>query len=136
MTKTTIDTFLSYPIVNVLLIVIGILNIGDYLFAFLIKLKFGKDLTIWNFLLLIFWLSIIVKGIIGFKIKGFDSKSSKMIKMGIRISLLLFFGFLFTMGFLIDKNFYIEWFIPFIIFLIITLKGFIDLKKKGLDRIQ
>ena len=136
MTKTKIDTFLSYPIVNVLLIVIGILNIGDYLFAFLIKLKFGKDLTIWNFLLLIFWLSIIVKGIIGFKIKGFDSKSSKMIKMGIRISLLLFFGFLFTMGFLIDKNFYIEWFIPFIIFLIITLKGFIDLKKKGLDRIQ
>tara|TARA_Y100001935_G_C17171366_1_gene440411 strand:+ start:212 stop:622 length:411 start_codon:yes stop_codon:yes gene_type:complete len=136
MTKTTIDTFLSYPIVNVLLIVIGILNIGDYLFAFLIKLKFGKDLTIWNFLLLIFWLSIIVKGIIGFKIKGFDSKSSRMIKMGIRISLLLFFGFLFTMGFLIDKNFYIEWFIPFIIFLIITLKGFIDLKKKGLDRIQ
>ena len=136
MTKTKIDTFLSYPIVNVLLIVIGILNIGDYLFAFLIKLKFGKDLTIWNFLLLIFWLSIIVKGIIGFKIKGFDSKSSKMIKMGIRISLLLFFGFLFTMGFLIDKNFYIEWFIPFIIFLIITLKGFIDLKKEGLDRIQ
>ena len=136
MTKTKIDAFLSYPIVNVLLIVIGILNIGDYLFPFLIKLKFGKDLTIWNSLLLIFWLSIIVKGIIGFKIKGFDSKITKMIKMGIRISLLLFFGFLFTMGFLIDKNFYIEWFIPFIIFFIITLKGFIDLKKKGLDRIQ
>ena len=130
MTKTKIDAFLSYPIVNVLLIVIGILNIGDYLFLFLIKLKFGKDLTIWNSLLLIFWLSSIVKGIIGFKIKGFDSKISKMIKMGIRISLLLFFGYLFTMGFLIDKNLYIEWLIPFIFFFIVTLKGLIDLKKK------
>ncbi len=130
MTKTKIDTFLSYPIVNVLLIVIGILNIGDYLFPFLIKLKFGKNLTIWNSLLLMFWLSIIVKGIIGFKIKGYDSKSAKMIKMGIRISLLLFFGYLFTMGFLIDKNLYIEWLIPFIFFFIVTLKGLIDLKKK------
>ena len=130
MNKTKIDTFLSYPIVNVLLIVIGILNIGDYLFPFLIKLKFGKNLTIWNSLLLMFWLSIIVKGIIGFKIKGYDSKSAKMIKMGIRISLLLFFGYLFTMGFLIDKNLYIEWLIPFIFFFIVTLKGLIDLKKK------
>ena len=77
-----------------------------------------------------FWLSIIVKGIIGFKIKGYDSKSAKMIKMGIRISLLLFFGYLFTMGFLIDKNLYIEWLIPFIFFFIVTLKGLIDLKKK------
>ena len=136
MNRSKIDTFISNPIVNVLLIVIGILNIGDYLFPFFIKLKFGKDLTNWNSLLLVFWFSIIIKGIIGFRIKGYDSKSSKMIKMGIRISLLLFFGFLFTMGFLIDKNFYIEWFIPFIIFFIITLKGFIDLKKKGLDRIQ
>ena len=130
MTKTIIDTFLSHPIVNVLLIVIGILNIGDYLFPFLIKLKYGKNLTIWNSLLLMFWLSIIVKGIIGFKIKGYDSKSAKMIKMGIRISLLLFFGYLFTMGFLIDKNLYIEWLIPFIFFFIVTLKGLIDLKKK------
>ena len=130
MTKTIIDTFLSHPIVNVLLIVIGILNICDYLFPFLIKLKFGKNLTIWNSLLLMFWLSIIVKGIIGFKIKGYDSRSAKMIKMGIRISLLLFFGYLFTMGFLIDKNLYIEWLIPFIFFFIVTLKGLIDLKKK------
>ena len=130
MTKTIIDTFLSHPIVNVLMIVIGILNIGDYLFPFLIKLKFGKNLTIWNSLLLMFWLSIIVKGIIGFKIKGYDNKSAKMIKMGIRISLLLFFGYLFTMGFLIDKNLYIEWLIPFIFFFIVTLKGLIDLKKK------
>ena len=136
MNKSKIDKFLSNPIVNVLLIIIGILNIGDYLFPFFIKLKFAKDLTIWNSLLLIFWFSIIIKGIIGFRIKGYDSKSSKMIKMGIRISLSFLFGYLFTIGFFVYKNFYIEWFIPFIIFFIITLKGFIDLKKKGLDRIQ
>ena len=119
MNKSKIDTFLSNPIVNVLLILIGILNIGDYLFPFFIKLKFGKDLTIWNSLLLIFWFSIIIKGIIGFRIKGYDSKSSKMIKMGIRISLSFLFGYLFTIGFFVYKNFYIEWFIPFIIFFII-----------------
>ncbi len=136
MNKSKIDTFLSNPLVNVLLIVIGILNIGDYLFPFFIKLKFGKDLTNWNSLLLIFWFSIIIKGIIGSRIKGYDRKSSKMIKMGIRISLSFFFGYLFTIGFFVYQNFYIEWFIPFIIFFIITLKGFIDLKKKRLDRIQ
>ena len=101
MNKSKIDTFLSNPLVNVLLIVIGILNIGDYLFPFFIKLKFGKDLTNWNSLLLIFWFSIIIKGIIGSRIKGYDRKSSKMIKMGIRISLSFFFGYLFTIGFFV-----------------------------------